>query len=254
MSQVFTFTGRKSELNINFSPPIELEEGKDYVLGLVDFQTYNNIPNVDHTNNKFYYGNNKKIEIPIGMYEIDDINRFIRIKLGIEYMDSEEYFFQLLQKYDEKDKKTKIYNEDIFFNITPNVNTLKCNLICSQEIDFTHNDSIGSLLGFNKRKLEPNVIHESDKSVDIFKINVLRIDCSIVSGSFNNGVPSHTIHEFFPSVAPGYKIIEVPSTIVYLPINTETINNILIRIVDQENKLVNFRNEEITLRLHLKSL
>lgn len=246
MSFSFTFSGRESVISVNLFPPIELDPKKDYVIGLIDFETYNSIPNVDSTNNKFHY-DGKVLTIPEGQYEIDDINRYIRTKLGVEYVDDEYYALQI----NGKNPPTK---NDSFFNIIPNVNTLKCNIVSSFEIDFTHEDSVGRLLGFNARKLEPMQIHESDETVDIFKVNVLRIDCNIVTSSFLNGVPSHTIHEFYPNVSPGFKIIETPATVVYLPINTRTINNITIKIVDQLNRLVNFRNEEISLRLHLKSV
>lgn len=244
MASAFAFSGNKSEMSIDFYTALQLDEKKDYVIGLIDFQSYNSIPNVDETNNKFHY-DDKILEIPEGQYEIDDINRYIRTKLGVEYTDNEYYYNSL------KNENVPIKN---FFNITPNANTLKCSILSSHKIDFTHEDSIGSLLGFNKRILEPNEIHESDETVDIFKVNILRVDCNIVTNSFINGTPAHIIHEFYPDVPPGFKIIERPTTVVYLPINTRTINNITVRIIDQLGRLVNFRNEEISLRLHLKEL
>ena len=82
----------------------------------------------------------------------------------------------------------------------------------------------------------------------------MRIDCSIIDGSYVNGQKVYAIHEFFPAVAPGYKIIEIPKEIIYLPIRSNVIDNIQIRIVDQDGDLVDFRGETITVRLHLKSL
>ena len=55
-------------------------------------------------------------------------------------------------------------------------------------------------------------------------------------------------------VEPGYKINEVPSDVIYLPINTRIINNISVNIIDQDGKLINFRGETITIRLHLKKI
>ena len=69
-----------------------------------------------------------------------------------------------------------------------------------------------------------------------------------------NGEKVHTIHEFFPAVPPGFKIIEIPSQVIYLPIAVKSINNIQIRILDQDSNLVNFRREIITIRLHIKSI
>nr|CAI5866039.1 unnamed protein product [Callosobruchus analis] len=48
---------------------------KSYALGLIDFVTFNTIPNVDETNNKFFINNTDHIVIPVGSYEIVDIQR-----------------------------------------------------------------------------------------------------------------------------------------------------------------------------------
>lgn len=141
---------------------------------------------------------------------------------------------------------------DIKFDLRINKNTLKCQMVCSQPIDFTRSNSIGSLLGFSSRILEPNVVHESDSSIDIFRVNALRLECNITAGAYMNNMPVHTIHEFCPSVPPGYKIIEVPRNVIYLPVAVRTIRSLNIKIVDQNNDLVNFRGENITIRIHIK--
>lgn len=269
----FTISGRSSELSIDFHPPLELDTNLDYVIGLVSFETYMTIPNIDSSNDTIHYtdvdsGQRKSIVLPTGLYEIDDINKYIRRKLGVEYAENEEYYNKVIEKKkkeraatgtvhslqveEEKEKKEK---SSVFFNITPDTNTLKCNIISSYEIDFTPENSIGKLLGFNKRKkLSANEIHESDETVEIFRVNIIRIDCNVVTGTYDNDKPSHTLHEFFPAVEPGYKIIESPSNVIYLPVNTQTINNLTVRIVDQNQNLINFRREQINLRLHLKPL
>lgn len=54
------FSGRRSALSTDSYPPLKLDPNKDYIIGSIDFQTYNSIPNVDETNNKFCYAKNKK--------------------------------------------------------------------------------------------------------------------------------------------------------------------------------------------------
>jgi hypothetical protein len=73
----------------------------------------------------------------------------------------------------------------------------------------------------------------------------------IVSGSYKNGEKVHVTHEFFPSVPQGYKIIESPLNVIYLPINTKQLNEITIKITDQDGILVNFIEE---VRLHLRRI
>ena len=117
-------------------------------------------------------------------------------------------------------------------------------------IDFQPEDSVGCLLGFTERVVEPNVVHHLP--VTILKINAFRVECNITSGAYINGQKVHTIHEFFPAVPPGYKIIEAPSHVIYLPIAVRYIDDLQVRIIDQDGDLVNFRGEVITVRLHLK--
>ena len=64
-----------------------------------------------------------------------------------------------------------------------------------------------------------------------------------------NGATKNTI---FPKVSPGYKIIESPVNLVYLPITLDTIDSINISIKDQDDHLLNLRNEKITIRFHMR--
>lgn len=67
-----------------------------------------------------------------------------------------------------------------------------------------------------------------------------------------NDSPAHILHEFALDVPPGYKLAERPRNLIYLPVNVREISRLEIRILDQEGRLINFRGEEITLRIHLR--
>jgi len=81
MSRSFTLTlnGNEPITNISYFPPIELTNG-EYDCALIDFHMYNSIPNVDINNNLFHIGD-KKIQLPIGSYELNDIYDFLKNKL-----------------------------------------------------------------------------------------------------------------------------------------------------------------------------
>lgn len=272
-SLTLTLSGNQSILKVEYFPPIELGNGV-YVCGLIDFQTFNSIPNINRFNNQFHYIENnidsyptsveitksgqqdfisavtlnnvklsginldvsssnidlltgeKTITIPTGSYEIKDINNFLQRSLG----------------------------NDIHFMLKVNNNTLKSEILCNRKINFKKNNTIGPLLGFSERILDANILHESDKPVNILKVNAIRIECNITTGAYANNKLVHTIHEFFPIVSPGYKIVEVPKNVIYLPVTVKTIHNLNISIVDQDGDLVDFRGETITIRLHLKRI
>jgi len=224
MGFTLTVNGTDSILNTNIFPPISLKE--EYECGLIGLQTYNSIPNVDKDNQRFfidYY----EFEIPVGSYEIDDISSFIKAKLAT-------------------------ISKDIEFDLKANNNTLQCEIISNKTIYFDKPNSVGRLLGFSSVQLPPNRIHTSDLPVEIIKVNTIRVDCSIIEGSYLNNKKTHTLHEFSPTVAPGYKINEVPRNVIYLPVTSQEIRSITIKLLDQNNRLINFRGENISVRLHLQ--
>lgn len=229
-SITLALTGNSSLLHATFYPEIELDEKFNYSCSLLDFYTYNSIPNIHEDNNKFHYSTSKDnlievITIPVGSYEID--------KIGV-YLEKE------------------LHKRKITFHLNANTNTMKCKIECDAVIDFTQSKSIGSVLGFSKRKLIANHLHTSDKVVNIQTVNSIRINCDLTTGSFHNGASTHTIYEFSPTVDPGYKINEQPRHLIYLPVIRKRISEINVTIVDQDGRLVDFRGEKITCRIHIK--
>jgi hypothetical protein len=88
--------------------------------------------------------------------------------------------------------------------------------------------------------------------VDINQINIIRVECNIIDRTYINGEHAHILHEFSIDVSPGYKLIQVPQNVIYLPINVKRISLLSIRLLDQNSNLINFRGETVTVRLHLK--
>lgn len=238
MSYTFTLNDKSSELKATIYPPIVLSESHDYVIGLINFVSYNSIPNVDETNNRFHFGVNNIIILPPGCYEISDINHYLQ-----------KY---IIDNYENNPLKGQTDRPAI--NISLNRTTLRSEVKCTEPIDFQQNCSIAQVLGFTPQILAANKKHISNKPINIFRVNAINIECNLVQNSYSNDEKKHILHVFYPKNAPGTKIVENPSNVIYLPINTKFINEIAIKLTDQEGNLVNFNGEVVTVRLHVKKI
>lgn len=267
-----TLNGKSSHLHAEYFPPIDISDG-DYVCGLIDFQTFNAVPNVDETNNLFHFHFKVKKVVPEKQKsKTDDSANFSNVQkaligaLGvdtIEINENEEIrsecitipvgSYEITQIADYL--REQLEKHGVIFHLQPNKNTLKCEMTCSTWlVDFSKENSIGSLLGFSPKLYVGNVMHVSEATVKITRVNAVRIDCDLIKGSYINNKPAHTIHEFSIKVEPGYKIIEVPNKVIYFPIVVKSISSVNISLIDQENKLIDFRGETITLRIHIKKV
>lgn len=223
-----TLTGNSSELSCDFFPPIEVS--KNAKICLLGFQTNNSIPNINDKCNKIGFAYNEQtgyaissvFTIPTGSYELYEIESAIHRIL---------------------------HDTDIIFELKADNNTLKCTMWCNKTIDFTMPNNIGQLLGFKNRKYAGNVKHESDTVVNITKTNCIYIESNLATGSFINGKQCHTIHEFYPTVPPGYKIIEVPPHLVFYSLNSTSITHASIILKNQNDELIDLRGEPISVRL-----
>ena len=144
-------------------------------------------------------------------------------------------------------------NEDYYINISENSNTLKYVLILEEDyqVDFDHQNSIAKVFGFTDAKYTEG-FHESEIVVNILSINSVLVNIDIISRSYVNGTTRNTIYSFFPKVSPGYKIIESPVNLVYLPITLDVIDSLEVSITLQDDHLLNLRNEKLTIRFHIR--
>jgi len=237
-SYTVALSGSTSTLRTVLFPAITLQKDKQWEVALLDFTTYNSIPNItENVNNKLHYFKEKdmknqytqegELSLLTGSYEIDDINKVLQSALGRDNI-----------------------------KLTANNNLLRSVIKSNYYIDFTKDYSIGSVLGFPKSTpiLEKNIIHTSPESVNIIKVNAINLTCNIIKGAYRDGVNEHVLHTFYPTVPPGFKIVEKPHNLVYLPVNTSHISDIVLNVLDQDGNIVDFRGELISVRLHIKPI
>ena len=241
MSLTVLLHGKKSVLRAEFSPPIQLKDSSE--IALLSLVTWNSIPNVDSSNCNFYYNDGKTdhvIKLPTGSYEIDSIQDYLR-----DYMKLTHSKNPLTD-----DEKLILGNHPII--LIGNRQTLKSEIVCRYTVDFEQPNNIAKILGFDAKTIQPFVRTESKFPVNILNVQVIKLHCNLSEGSFDNNSPVHTLHSFYPDVPPGYKIVEIPKSLIYYALNTRLISEIEIKITDQNQNLLNFRGESIFVRLHIR--
>lgn len=241
MSYILSLNGKSSYLENRYFPYIELDG--EYECGLLDLVTYHSIPNIEEGVNNIFHIGKHEIKLPTGSYEIEDINDYIK-----------DYLMRKDSWLDEVGKVLKIPGDKVAVHIKANKNTLKTEIISTENIYFDKPNSIADLLGFKKEKLAPNLLHISDETVKITKVNMVHVECDIIDGTYQNKNKSNTIYQFPIDVAPGFKIVQKPTNIVYLKVNTNQLTSLRIRLLDQQERPINLREEEISVRLHLKKV
>ena len=233
----------KSTHEEHLSQPLQTNN-KQFKIAVTFLTAYNGIFNVTNENNKFCFTKSITddnhyilITIPPGSYELESLNDEIkRIIINDEH-----------------------FTEDTYpFVIKPNFSTLGSIIEISNEesaISFKAGDSIGSLLGFNKRSIyeEYNL---SDNPVDILSFDNIFIETDIAQGMIFKGRRSGIIHNFTMDVDPVYKYIEkFRGGISWYMLKTrDFISSINFKLKNENNELVSFNGQSVTFRLSIKEV
>ena len=217
---------------------------KQFKIAVTFLTAYNGIFNVTSDNNKFYFTKSITdddhyimITIPSGAYEIESLNDEIkRIIINDEYFTEENYPFKIIPNFSTLGSIVGISNEE-------------------SAISFKPSDSIGSLLGFNKRTIyeEYNL---SDNPVDILPFDNIFIECDIAQGMIFKGKRTGIIHNFTMDVDPGYKYIEKFRGNIqwYMMESKDIISSICFKLKNENGNLVSFNGQSVTFRLSIKEI
>ena len=234
VTRTFTIRGEGPEVTVYFNPPIQLGLRR-HVLGLASFESYNKIQTVTEEANAFYYDDHM-LSIPPGTNSLDDIAEHIELVLIREF-GGEDFV---------KGRR--------WFRLTANNRTHKCILESSFKIDFASQpNSIGPLLGFSPRILDPNISHVSDKPIQLLEDHHVSIACNIITDVYTNQEPSHTLHTFIITDEGGFIIREVPQTILYHPVSVNSIGDITLRLENKHNQLIKLDpHTHVSYTLHLR--
>ena len=140
---------------------------KQFKIAVTFLTGYNGLFNVTNSNNKFYFINPSNeivmISIPHGAYELENPNlEFKRIIIDEGHITEAFYPFSIKPNFSTLGSIIEITNPHFF-------------------VDFTYDNTIRDLLGFNAIILE-NEYNLSNNPVDILSFDNLFIECNIAQG------------------------------------------------------------------------
>jgi hypothetical protein len=215
----------KPEYCYNFHPNAPLILGHNPEVGVKNFFVWHTYPNISskYNNNQFRYsvGNNwETVNIPEGMYDIDELNKFF-VVLGI-------------------DARFKV-----------NIATFKCFLELGRNVKIDL--GIGDL--YKILGMEQKIYNTSEEGKEI--INITRgvdrilIRCNLVSRPYQKEY-SDVLFDILPVGTPGGAIHENINAIEYHACKNSVIRQIEIRVTDNKNNPVKF-TEHFSLKLVFKS-
>ena len=227
----------------HLSQPLQTNN-KQFNVAITFLTAYNGIFNVTNSNNKFYFTKSitddnhyKMITIPPGNYKIEALNDEInRVIINDGHFNEENYPFVIKPNFSTLGSIVEILNAE-------------------SAISFKSSDSIGSLLGFNKRTIyeEYNI---SDNPVDILSFDIIFIECDIARGMTFKGRRSGIIFNFTMDVSPGYKYIYkfrggIQS---YMMESKDIISSICFKIKNENGNIVSFNGQSVTFRLSIEEI
>lgn len=267
MSILFNLTGTSSVLQNDIYPPLHLHDG-NYQIGLIYFIGTNSIYNITPKNNKIIIDINKNVmpdfpgisiayELDPGIYDMDNLKTAIQSKMRLSLTKfTEEYVGKV--KVDVLSKLETSIDKLVFRNHT---RTQKLEFIVNPvwSLTFAWFGSFADLLGIPETMLPFVTSNTTDKDIldKLYPIRLsscitINIHCNLTGNSYINGKASHLIYSIPLSQAPGYRLIEAPKDVVFLPVIDTIIDTIEVRITDQNNELIDFRGDHLVVVLELR--
>ncbi|HEX4068914.1 MAG TPA: hypothetical protein VHX42_02350 [Candidatus Babeliales bacterium] len=219
------------DFTVNFS---NLLIDQPYEIALINMNLWYSWYNIAdfYNNNDIRISNGAKwinITIPNGIYDIEQLNDFIK-------------------------RRFTAANEDAdTAKIIPNQSSLRVIIELKQNCQFDLSRSdLHKILGFEKKIVKKT--EEGSEPVDITRgVDVLCAHCNIVSGSYDNNMASDILYSFNPASEPGSLISVSPINPVYLPVCVQNdIQYITMKLTDQKSRPINLNGQHVNYLLHLR--
>ena len=234
-----------SIITVNFPNKLNLKPELSYKVGVTLFSVFNLPKIVNENNNQLRYSKDngvtwKTVSLSPGAYQYSDLNPEIQTKLTAN-----------------SDWTT----DAIVIGVDLPSGKFTVKLLANYQIDFNIPNSIRTILGFDARIISTVGINLGDKIGNIEGgISTINIKSDLSNGGYiaddNNNLIQRGILFTIPflSVGMGSKIIEAPTNPIYYSVNQTSISSINLSVVDENNRIIDFGGQTITIILHLKQV
>ena len=225
-----------SDIKQKFYKPLELDPKKNYKVALKYFSVYNNIQNITEENNEIrLYTNRRWVlqKLIPGAYEVKNISEAVKRTLGGK---------------DWVEFDSDIPTQRVVLKLKEGI-----------KVDFSHPKSFHDLLGFEAREYSlPYNLAEQIPNINQGR-SVINIKSDLINSGYistEGGIRVKNILYSLPTytVPSGYKILEVPSKPEYLPIINHLLMGVHLQVVDENDRLYDFRGDKIIIKLHIKQV
>ena len=155
-----------------------------------------------------------------------------------------------------------ILPDNVKVNITIDDIRLKSNLKTNQTLIFTEKSFFYTILGFTRSRSYPlegiegfyQIIagsYESDKPINITRIDKVHLKCDCIQRSVVNGIRETILYSFSLSSPPVHKIFKEPRVKLFKKINKPVVSHITFYLEDDDHKPVDFNGETISFTCQL---
>ena len=204
-------------------------------LGIINFNTYYSIANINNSNNKFRYYNGMDWvddELRHGLYNIDDINT----KLNNIVNEKENL--------EDGSENIKISIDDVFLSSEITLNN-------NYRLDLSIDNGLNNVLGFNKQILV-NTNNYSENKVNITNVTRAYLCVDIVDGMKLNNRDSYAVLSIPLNVYPGEMLSISPSKVIYYDIKSIKVERMRFWLMDSYRNVLDNQQEQIQFSLHIK--
>lgn len=246
-------------------------EVQGYEVALKSFVAYNNIPNVSSRLN------NNVLHLVKDVYSYvhrpnDDLvttsegqdyviltrtdNPFEQ-EIKLDHQESREIVFDI-GSYELKDIENVIFRDkghaEHQTSMLVDYVTKRVGIKSKWALDMTHSCSIGSILGYERRVFPSSGDYIwSTRPIELFTVHNIRIKSNLTWCNIqDNSLHDSTLYEFPLAVGIAEKIIERPPNPEYYKIMNDKIQHLRLIVVDQNDRLIDFMGEKISILLHFR--